>query len=755
MSTTTRRLPVLGEVDVPRLLAVGSVALVVLSYLSILHFIATVAGKPTLLLGAVGVSVAAATLAARVLRPRYAAVLALALVAAGTYYYLGTLPEGVEVYGAVGPLVSDSISLLSGLSILRIVNAGTWALAIAPGPTFLAWYLALRRHYVAGAAVAGFTLGIFVLTGNADAPTTLLGAVGVVGAMGFGDVANREHAASQSAGDGAAEGIDDARRAILVELGAVVVGTSLVNIVPGRVGARGGNPLGGIGGGSNTVEGNLLGAADSVQIQGSISLSPEVRFTVDSGQRGYWRIGSYDRYTGRGWVRTGESEPYESRLASPRGRSRRVEQTYEFESRMGNMPALWKPVEIEEADTAADVLPDGSIRPVRPFAAGESYTVESRTPVASPRQLREAGTDYPTAVEQRYTALPENIPRRVADRTSRITGNATNPYDTARVIEQWLENNRAYSLDVEKPGGTIADAFLFEMRAGYCTYFATTMVTMLRTQGVPARFVVGYTPGEQVARTEWVVRGLNAHAWVEVFFPDHGWIRFDPTPGGARNATEQNRLSEARENNETNVDTERTGPEEWTPTPDPDEETATTPDDTDVRTPNIDQPLSPVGGDSPTPPGLGGGGFTPSDPGGASGFELPTLPSREQVGLGLVVAGAAVAGLRRSGLTTRAYREVWLRYQPRTDPVSDTRRAFERVEYVLERDHRPREPGETVRQYAADVGDERARRVAELYERATYAGGVTEAEAGEAVSLADELVADGGLAVVNRGAKSR
>ncbi|WP_255197932.1 transglutaminase TgpA family protein [Halorarius litoreus] len=753
MSTTTRSLPVVGALDLPRLLAVGSVALVVAAYVSVLHFIANVAGDPSLLLLTVAGAIAAGTLLARFVRPRYAGLLAVGLVAAGAVYYINTLPANVEVYGTLGPLVGDSVSLLSGLSILRIVNAGTWALAIAPGPTFLAWYLALRRHYVAGAAVAGFTLGIFVLTGNADAPTTLLGAIGVVGAMGFGDVANREYAARQAAGvtdEGDGEGIDDARRAILVELGAVVVATSLVDVVPGRVSGRGGNPLGGIGGGG-TIEANLLGAADNVQISGSISLSPKVRFTVSSDEPGYWRVGSFDRYTGDGWIRTGGSEPYEGRLASPPGRSRSVDQTFELEARMGNMPALWKPVEIQESDTGADVVDGGNIRPVRPFSKGESYTITSRVPVASPQELRDAGTDYPDVIATRYTTLPENTPARVATRAERITANASNPYDTARVVEQWLENNRAYSLDVEKPSGDIADAFLFEMDAGYCTYFATTMVTMLRTLDVPARFVVGYTPGEQVARDTWVARGLNAHAWVEVYFPDHGWTRFDPTPAGPRSAAEQQRLGSARENNESNVDTFRTGPDSWTPTPDPDEP-VTTSDDT--PTPDLDQRLSPVGGNGSSPSD-GFQGFTPNDPAGGGGdggfqLELPSLPSREQVGLGLVVTGAAIAGLRRAGVTGRAYREVWLRYQPRKDPVSDTQRALARVEYVLGRDARPREPGETVRQYVTDVGDERAARVATLYERATYAGRVTEAEADEAVDLADELVADAGIAGVSR-----
>jgi len=97
------------------------------------------------------------------------------------------------------------------------------------------------------------------------------------------------------------------------------------------------------------------------------------------------------------------------------------------------------------------------------------------------------------------------------------------------------------------------------MDAGYCTYYATTMVTMLRSQDVPARFVTGYTDGERVDEDRQVVRGLNAHAWVEVYFPEYGWVQFDPTPGGPREAVREQNLQQARDNEETAVDTTETG----------------------------------------------------------------------------------------------------------------------------------------------------------------------------------------------------
>ncbi|MFC7176188.1 transglutaminase domain-containing protein [Halosegnis marinus] len=521
MSTVTRRLPAVN-VDTARVLATASVGVTMVAYLTVLRYIVTVAGEPPLFYGAVAASLAAAALLAALVRPRTAALVTAGLLAAGTYYYVVTLPPSFDLAEALGPMVADAWSMLSGLSILRIINAGTWALAITPAPTLFAAYLAFRRHYLAGAAVAGGTLGLFVLTGNADAATTLIGAVGVAGAAGFGDLA----------GGTTEVAVDEGRRDVLFGLGGIVAVASVVDVVPEELVGEGGGGFGGLGGGG-TTEANLLGSADSVELAGSISLSPDVRFAVEADEPGYWRVGGFDRFTGDGWVRTGQARAYDGdRLATPPGPDRAVEQTYTMEGRMGNMPALWKPRSVERSDTGADVLPDGSLRPVRAFREDESYTVVSRVPTAVPTELRSAGTDYPEDVVDRYTALPGNLPDRVEARTSRITGNATNPYDTARVVEQWLSNNRGYSLDVDRPSGNVADAFLFEMEEGYCTYFATTMAVMLRTQGIPARFAVGYTAGERVAADRWVARGLNAHAWVEVFFPEQGWIRFDPTPAG-------------------------------------------------------------------------------------------------------------------------------------------------------------------------------------------------------------------------------
>jgi transglutaminase-like putative cysteine protease len=89
-----------------------------------------------------------------------------------------------------------------------------------------------------------------------------------------------------------------------------------------------------------------------------------------------------------------------------------------------------------------------------------------------------------------------------------------------------------YTLDVPPPveGQDAADYFLFELKQGYCDYYATAMVVLARASGLPARFVSGYSPGEYDAPgAQYIVREMHAHSWAEVYFPEIGWVEFEPT----------------------------------------------------------------------------------------------------------------------------------------------------------------------------------------------------------------------------------
>jgi transglutaminase-like putative cysteine protease len=112
----------------------------------------------------------------------------------------------------------------------------------------------------------------------------------------------------------------------------------------------------------------------------------------------------------------------------------------------------------------------------------------------------------------------------------RTPGEST--YDTILAYERWIATNTRYDLDAPVPAddADAVDDFLFESQLGFCEQIATTLAIMLRSQGVPARLATGYVSGERDRVSGvWKVRGTDAHAWVEVWFPATGWQPFDPT----------------------------------------------------------------------------------------------------------------------------------------------------------------------------------------------------------------------------------
>ena len=717
----------LGRIDASRALAVAGLGVLTWSYVSVLWRVTDVVGGSVRFAVAGAAALGLAVVVGRFVGARVAVGVASVLAVAGFSGYLLALPAGQVELLTPGRVVSDTVALLTGLSILRLVGAGTWVTAIVPAPMFLSWYLAVRRRYGLAAGAGGAALVLVVLTGDADGATALVGAVGAA------------VAAAASTAERHGTGLRQAD-VLTVVLAAMIVATATLSVVPGAATSpilpdRD----------SPTVEASLVEADDSVDVVGSIRLSPSVRFTVESRQAAYWQTASYDRYTGDGWVRTGDTTAYQGALPDPPGETRTLRQRVTAEDALSVLPAAWKPVEVAGGVASdARVTPQGNLRPGRSLQPGETYGVTSRVPNVSDTELRRAGTDYPDRVTESYLQLPGSTTDRVRERSAEVAGGAETPYDKAVAIERHLEREKRYSLSVPAPSGDVADTFLFEREAGYCTYYATTMVVMLRSQGVPARFATGYTPGEAVGDDERVVRGLDSHAWVEVYFPDVGWVRFDPTPSGPRRTAETARLTEARQSGTEGVDVAGSNG------------SGTTPSVNQGRAGEIDvsEGVTPVsanfseGGEVNATAGEATAGGerrtagTGDDDGGPS---LPSLPSTRTLLVGAAALVGVTAGAYRTGAVGRTTGLLAVQFQRRRDPDSDVARAYRRLSVLLERRTRPRRPGETPRAYVDAVATGRfdgpeVRRVVELYERARHGGGVDPDDADEAVATVDRLV---------------
>jgi transglutaminase-like putative cysteine protease len=260
------------------------------------------------------------------------------------------------------------------------------------------------------------------------------------------------------------------------------------------------------------------------------------------GVRYYWRARTYDTYENGQWRSTIQNSedfnPQEDQFI-PTAEEGRWINTFDFlpQSTVSTLFTPPQPTWVSRPSKAFfTMLPGGQVdistlRANPSLSAGEVYRVEASLSNASVAQLEEAGTDYPDWVTQRYLQLPDSVTDRTIDLAYQITAGLETPYEKATAITTWLRQNIDYSEVVpNKPTNMESiDWFLFDIRQGFCNYYASAEIVLLRAVGVPARWSVGYAQGEQLDDGTYAVRQRDAHAWPEVYFPDLGWVEFEPT----------------------------------------------------------------------------------------------------------------------------------------------------------------------------------------------------------------------------------
>ncbi len=267
---------------------------------------------------------------------------------------------------------------------------------------------------------------------------------------------------------------------------------------------------------------------------GAAPIPPMAVEFVPAPPRYYWRGLTYDKYTGRGWSTLSTSkigyQAGEAVTSTADPNRKTLTQTVQVFNNQGNI--LYATGILVTANQPFSVrwrAPEDS------FAATidtTSYQVSSLVPnPAHPQELRLAGTGYPEYIRRRYLELPESVPDRVLGLARDLTAASPTPYDRALAIESYLRQY-PYSLDLPTPpqGWDMVDYFLFNLQTGYCDYYASAMVVLARASGLPARIVVGYAGGAyNPVNARYVVTEADAHSWPEVYFPEYGWVEFEPT----------------------------------------------------------------------------------------------------------------------------------------------------------------------------------------------------------------------------------
>ena len=310
-------------------------------------------------------------------------------------------------------------------------------------------------------------------------------------------------------------------------------------------------------------------------------------FEVQARQADYWKAEDLDVFDGHGWVQGSLLVPTSPFAGVAQATVRQWTQT---------LTVTLRAIATSDVIAAGTAAPPVGLRgqslagpssgtwiSATTLVPGDSYQVAVYDPHPTPAQLAAAGTGYPQELLPGYLTLmvaprqtpggppqpaqevflpPFGSPRGAAYGPSstdpgvtlrsspyaqayllarRLRMAAATPYAYVTAVQRYLA--RGYSYSESPPSSRYPlESFLFSSHRGYCQQFAGAMALLLRMGGVPARVATGFTPGSYDGATHrWLVSDIDAHAWVEAFFPHYGWVRFDPTPavdpalGGVQN----------------------------------------------------------------------------------------------------------------------------------------------------------------------------------------------------------------------------
>jgi hypothetical protein len=165
--------------------------------------------------------------------------------------------------------------------------------------------------------------------------------------------------------------------------------------------------------------------------------------------------------------------------------------------------------------------------------SGKTYSAVSEVATPTAEELRSQSADagsLPSDVSPNLS-LPSNLPVVVAQLTDKLTAGLTTEYDKAAAIQAYFRGpDYSYTLTGAPTGDDALEKFLTSQKQGYCEQFAAAMVVLARQAGVPARVAIGFTPGTRQPDGSWLITNHDAHSWPEIWFPQAGWVRFEPTP---------------------------------------------------------------------------------------------------------------------------------------------------------------------------------------------------------------------------------
>ncbi|OEH91976.1 transglutaminase TgpA family protein [Bacillus solimangrovi] len=305
----------------------------------------------------------------------------------------------------------------------------------------------------------------------------------------------------------------------------------------------------GFGNGPEAIKKIGYGTNDE-QLGGPFIMDNSTVFTAQVGEQHYWRVESKDSYTGKGWTVSEEVDlqQVDSQIVGV-GQVNSAVFVKEYSAKIKIDPSISYPhivyapeLRSVEADREVDYFVNPLTEKVftqkggKPYSLGE-YELFYDYPEYKIEELENAEGSHPS---DSYIQLPDNLPQRVYDLALDITKNEQTTYDKVKAVEQYFSRNGFVyeTKDVAIPDETqdYVDQFLFDTKRGYCDNYSSSMAVLLRAVGIPTRWVKGYTQGDFIENINseeriYKITNANAHSWVEVYFPNNGWVPFEPTKG--------------------------------------------------------------------------------------------------------------------------------------------------------------------------------------------------------------------------------
>lgn len=450
-------------------------------------------------------------------------------------------------YG-IHDLTASSVPVVTNANNLVVLTAGIGLMALAAdllsvgaGRPSLAGLPMLAIVVVAaGARHGGIGLLPFLLA--ALGYLLLLGVDSGDRVERWGRILPERGAGSTSAASGSAS---------VWRIGTATLGLALLVpvLIPGADYSRLGGSSGfGSGGSSSTIVVNPLSTIQS-QLQASdTTVLLHVRTDVPT----YQRLTALDNFSSNGFTLVPLSAGRDDKVSGgglskvdrpPQAKTARETVTAEPVFKQAFLPIPENPSAINVDGDWRLSTPTQTVFSSRTTTSGKSWTSVGSLPTPTADELRAEGAprqpSYPREIAAADLDVPRDLPPEVRD-TARAwvrEAGATTIYDIANALQtNFTGPDFSYDVNVSISAGPDGFREFLRDRRGYCQQYATTMVAMLRTLGIPARVAIGFTEGQQQPDGSYQITNRDAHAWPEVYFTNIGWVRFEPTPLSNGNA---------------------------------------------------------------------------------------------------------------------------------------------------------------------------------------------------------------------------